>query len=97
MKDNNIESLNSVASMNCVETICQSTAKGLPSEEDFIKGLEDSYTFQDYCVQWSEPKYKCPKCEEGGMRKNLMLVLTSIPPQYQYRCDKCGYTTSHHG
>ena len=40
--------------------------------------------------QWSEPKYQCPKCG-GGMCRNEMIVLTSNPVQYEYRCDKCGY------
>lgn len=33
----------------------------------------------------------CPECGGGGMCKNNMIVLTSIPPKYEYRCNKCGY------
>ena len=36
-------------------------------------------------------KYICPKCHEGGMRRNEMVVLTSYPAQYEYCCDKCGH------
>ena len=43
-----------------------------------------------FTSQWSEPKYQCPKCS-GGMRRNEMVVLTFYPPQYEYKCDKCGY------
>ena len=46
-------------------------------------------------IEWSDPKYACPKCG-GGMRKNLQhcICLASYPPQYRYtyKCDKCDYT-----
>lgn len=41
--------------------------------------------------QYSEPKYECPRCQHGKMRKNLSMVLCSSPPMYQYECDSCGY------
>ena len=40
--------------------------------------------------EWSEPLYQCPKCG-GAMRRNEMIVLTSCPAKYQYRCDDCKY------
>lgn len=40
--------------------------------------------------QWSEPQYMCRRCG-GGMRKNLMVTLTSYPPQFEYRCDRCRF------
>lgn len=40
--------------------------------------------------RYSEPKYQCPKCD-GGMCKNMFLVLTSFPPKYEYVCNKCGH------
>ena len=42
------------------------------------------------CERWSEPKYLCPECG-GGMCRNETMVLTSNPPQYEYRCNKCDH------
>lgn len=67
-------------------TIHQTDA--LPSREYYLGSTERTYA--DFSV-WSEPIYKCPKCD-GGMRKNLTVVLTTYPCQYQYKCNKCGYT-----
>lgn len=38
---------------------------------------------------WSEPKYKCEKCG-GNVRKNLKIILASLPPEYEYVCNNCG-------
>ncbi len=33
---------------------------------------------------------ECPKC--GALiYKNISVVLTSYPPQYQFHCEKCGW------
>ena len=33
---------------------------------------------------------ECPKC--GALiYKNISLILTSYPPQYQFHCEKCGW------
>lgn len=40
---------------------------------------------------YSEPKYKCPKCSDGGMCRDNTKVLTSLPPKYEYKCNKCGH------
>ena len=64
----------------------------LPSKEDYLESNKRTYT--DFS-EWSEPKYKCPKCENGGMRKNLTVILTSLPCQYVYKCNECGYTEHH--
>lgn len=61
---------------------------GLPTADEYRKIIEDSMY---YPQEWSEPKYICPKCHEGGMRRNEMVVLTSYPAQYEYCCDKCGH------
>jgi len=45
-------------------------------------------------VEFSEPKYKCPKCG-GNVRKNLTMVLTSYPPKYRYECDNCDHVDFH--
>lgn len=34
--------------------------------------------------------YYCPKCGKPMTLKTDM-ILTSLPPQYQYECDNCGY------
>lgn len=46
--------------------------------------------------KWSEPKYLCPVCEKGGMRRDETVVLTSNPPSYRYECDNCHHITYHH-
>lgn len=60
----------------------------LPTADEYRKFIEDSMC---YPQEWSEPKYICPKCHKGGMRRNEMVVLTSYPAQYEYCCDKCGH------
>lgn len=40
--------------------------------------------------EYSEPKYACEQCG-GGMCRNNRIVLTSYPPKYLYKCNKCGY------
>lgn len=61
--------------------------KDLPTAEEYKK----SFGSLDYNEEWSEPKYLCPKCKEGGMRRNEGVVLTSYPPKRLYKCDKCGH------
>lgn len=62
--------------------------KDLPSAEEYQKSLEQFIPNET----WSEPKYLCPKCGEGGMRRREDIVLASYPPQRLYECDKCGHT-----
>ena len=40
--------------------------------------------------EWEDSVYACPMCG-GTMQKNTRIVLTSNPPQYQYRCSECGW------
>ena len=65
----------------------------LPDKDLYIKAHES--IIDKAFVEWSSPKYKCPKCG-GGMRKNLQhcICLASYPPQYRYtyKCNKCDYT-----
>ena len=69
---------------------CENAKIILPSKETYISGFSaPPYDFRE----WSEPRYKCPKCE-GGMCKNLQMVCASLPPMYIYRCNKCGHTDS---
>ncbi len=44
-----------------------------------------------FSKKYSKPKYDCPECKNGHMRKNLLIVLTSNPPMFQYECDTCGH------
>ena len=60
----------------------------LPTKELYISGLNvPKYDFSE----WSEPKYQCTECG-GVIRKNLIMECASLPPQYIYKCDKCGHT-----
>lgn len=59
------------------------------TKEEYIKANQIDYYF--FAEQHSEPKYDCPKCKNGKMRKNLSIVLTSYPPKYLYECDNCDH------
>lgn len=61
----------------------------LPTKEEWLKTHEHN-SFINTC-EFSEPKFKCPKCADGGMCKNLSIVLTSNPPKYLYECFICGH------
>ena len=63
------------------------SVKDLPSAEEYQKSL-NQFIFDE---KWSAPKYLCPKCGEGGMRRREDIVLDSYPPQRLYKCDKCGH------
>ena len=39
---------------------------------------------------WENTDIECPECAKYIKRNNYM-VLTSIPPQYQYKCFECGW------
>lgn len=60
----------------------------MTKEEYIMQNQAEQYFF---AKQYSEPKYDCPKCDSSHMRKNLMMVLASNPPKYQYECDICGH------
>lgn len=62
--------------------------KGLPTRDEYAEELN---SFKHAFVEWSEPKYICPKCG-GNMRRNEVRVLTSNPPKRLYQCDKCAFT-----
>ena len=61
----------------------------LPTAEEYREMVTD-LAFQLAQQKWSEPKYQCPKCD-GGMCRDNMNILTSLPPQYKYKCNKCGH------
>ena len=70
--------------INLEKLSCSTSMNNLPTAKEYREAAQNSP------LQWSEPKYQCPKCG-GGMCRNEMVVLTSYPPQYEYQCDKCGY------
>ena len=84
--NNSIEvaTLNAVSAGNAIST----STTCLPTAKEYSE-VAEKIAFQ-FTARWSEPKYQCPKCG-GGMCKNLMVVLTSYPAQYEYQCDKCGH------
>lgn len=46
---------------------------------------------------WEHIAGECPHCHASGtVERNAGIVLTSYPPQYQYRCRKCGEYWSAH-
>lgn len=69
------------------------------SKEEYIKTLDKKIEFINQ--QYSEPKYKCPKCN-GGMCKNLQYyeIIDTMPAIYKdfYKCNTCGFeeTISHY-
>lgn len=73
-------------SNNIENNTCETTKSTLPTAEEYAArfNIYDSFT------AWSEPKYKCPKCD-GGMCRDETTILTSYPPQRLYRCNKCGH------
>ena len=59
----------------------------LPTAEEYRERME--YLYNTLQQEWSEPKYICPKCG-GGMCRYETIVYMSNPPQYEYKCNKCG-------
>ena len=74
--------------VNTGDVFATGLSADLPTADEYRKSIGVPYTYQR---EWSEPKYICPKCHDGGMRRNEMVVLTSYPAQYEYCCDKCGH------
>lgn len=61
----------------------------LPTAKEY-RALFVGYPYNPSLDRWSEPKYICPECG-GGMCRNETMILTSNPPQYEYKCNKCGH------
>lgn len=59
----------------------------LPTIEEYKKSIENISDANE----WSEPKFKCPKCAIGRMHKNNTIVLTTYPVKYLYKCDNCDH------
>lgn len=62
------------------------------SKEEYINKLQLETEIRNR--EYSEPKYKCPKCD-GGMCKNLQYgeIIDTYPPYYKdfYKCNTCGF------
>lgn len=69
----------------------------LPSAENYNKmDAEYCQSYFDWSIRkWSEPKYICPRCKEGGMCRDETMIFTSIPPKHLYECNKCHYVEYH--
>ena len=61
----------------------------LPSKNEYTESLGSERKHTLSSNEWSEPKFKCPRCD-GYMRQNTMMILPSNPPKYKYKCDTCG-------
>jgi len=75
-----------------IETVCN-----LPSAEEYEeldRQHRENY-FEWSTKKFSAPLYKCPKCNDGAMCRDETIVLTSIPPQHRYECNKCGHVSYH--
>lgn len=60
----------------------------LPTKEEYKKSIEKGYSTS----KWSRPVYLCPKCKKGGMCRDTSFTYASLPPKYDYMCNKCRYT-----
>lgn len=45
----------------------------------------------DVTYHWSPSLCKCPKCGSHNTLRNDSFVLTSLPPQYGFKCEDCGH------
>lgn len=82
--------------INTLNAVCELTK--LPSADEYEK--RDKAAIESY-FEWSsrkfsEPKYLCPKCKEGGMCRDETVVLTTLPPTSRYECNKCHHVAYHH-
>ena len=72
-----------------------------PTQIRFVDNAMSEYVFpeENESRGKSEDKWKplkrvnhvCPKCGKGTMKLDEGIVLTSNPPQYRLKCDKCGH------
>lgn len=60
-------------------------AMQLPTAEEY----KATHAKPTIMIGYREPKYKCSKCD-GVMCANAMYALSSLPVQYEYKCNKCG-------
>lgn len=56
----------------------------------------NKYSTCDMFFNWTKINGKCPKCGKESVERNDSIILTSLPPQHQYRCTACNYAWSAH-
>ena len=71
--------------MNLLEDIENEITK-LPTKEEYENLIINNSYFPEGGLK---PQYLCSECG-GGMYRNEMVVLTTYPAKYEYRCNKCG-------
>ena len=72
-----------------------------PTQIRFVDNAMSEYVFPEMEKntdkvknEWKPLKrvnHVCPKCGQGTMKLDEGIVLTSNPPQYRYKCDRCGH------
>lgn len=72
-----------------------------PTQIRFVDNAMSEYAFPEMEKntdkvknEWKPLKrvnHVCPKCGQGTMKLDEGIVLTSNPPQYRYKCDRCGH------
>ena len=72
---------------NTGDVFATALATNLPTADEYRDFIGHPYASSPR--EWSEPKYICPKCG-GGMCRHESIVYASNPPQYEYKCNKCG-------
>ena len=58
----------------------------LPNMYEYFNDLYETYSPGRY----SEALFKCPKCKDGEVRRDNMVILPSYPPKNLYKCFYCG-------
>lgn len=64
-----------------------------PQNIRFVDNAMCEYAFTEEdknTGKWRDLERHCPECKNGIMRRDDSIILTS-PPQYKYKCDKCGH------
>ena len=71
------------------KTVGYYLGRPLPSQEDYYYQRDRMTLVSEASNKWSEPLFVCPKCKNSGVRRKEDYLLTSYPPRYLYKCDKC--------
>lgn len=74
----------------CGEEVEGDLNKCTSRQEEIIEDPVDFINIGEI-YQWSPSLCKCPKCGRRNALRNDSIVLTSIPPQYNFKCDACGH------
>lgn len=63
--------------------------------EDYKKEKDFVFSKSTGLEQFVSTNIECPICE-GMVYKDVGLVLASYPPQYKYKCLRCGWTETYY-